>query len=252
MQRSILKPALAAFALAAASGSALAGELVVSAAASLTNAFREIARDYQDHNPDTKVALNFGGSGALLQQIGKGAPVDVFATADQETMDSAARRALLAAGSRRDFAANRLVVIVPGNRAAAPRQLSDLALAGVQRIAIATPDSVPVGHYSRQALQAAGLWDLVAAKAINTQHVRQTLAYVARGEVDAGFVYATDAAIMPDKVAVAFEVPLDPAIRYPIAVVADSAQPAEARRFIDYVLSPDGQAVLNRYGFTSP
>lgn len=252
MQRSILKPALAAFALAAASGSALAGELVVSAAASLTNAFREIARDYQDHNPDTKVALNFGGSGALLQQIGKGAPVDVFATADQETMRMAEQRALVATGSRREFAGNALVVIVPITRVATPQQLSDLARAEVQRVAIANPASVPAGRYTMQALQAAGLWDSLAAKAINTQHVRQTLDYVARGEVDAGFVYATDAAVMPDKVAVAFEVPLDTAIRYPIAVVADSAQPAEARRFIDYVLSPDGQAALSRYGFTRP
>lgn len=252
MQRSILKLALAAFALAAASGSALAGELVVSAAASLTNAFREIAWGYQARNPDTKVALNFGGSGALLQQIAKGAPVDVFATADQETMRMAEQRGLVAAGSRRDFVRNTLVVIVPIDHETVPAQLSDLVRTDVQRVAIANPDSVPVGRYTKHALQTVELWDLVAAKAINTQHVRQTLDYVARGEVDAGFVYATDAAVMPDKVAVAFEVPLDTTIRYPIAAVADSAQPAEARRFIDYVLSTDGQAVLSRYGFTRP
>lgn len=252
MQRSILKQAVTALVLAVASGSALAGELVVSAAASLTNAFREIARGYQARNPGTKIALNFGGSGALLQQIGKGAPVDVFATADQETMSLAEQRTLVVASSRRDFAHNALVVIVPINHAAVLAQLNDLARVEVQRVAIANPASVPAGRYTKHALQAAGLWDLVLAKAIHTQHVRQSLDYVARGEVDAGFVYGTDAAIMHDKVAVAFEVPLDTAIRYPIAVVTDSAQPAQARHFIDYVLSADGQAVLTSYGFARP
>lgn len=252
MQRSIIKQALAVLALAAVTNSAVADELVVSAAASLTNAFREIARDYETRNPNTKIALNFGGSGALLQQIDKGAPVDVLAAADQETMNMAEQQALLAAGSRRDFAGNALVVIVPINHAAAPAQLSDLARAEVQRVAIANPASVPVGRYTKHALQTAGLWDVVAAKAITTQHVRQSLDYVARGEVDAGFVYATDAAIRRDKITVAFEVPMDTAIRYPIAAIADSANPALAQHFIDYVLSADGQAVLAQHGFAKP
>ena len=111
---------------------------------------------------------------------------------------------------------------------------------------------MPVGRYTRQALEAAHLWEAVQAKAINTQNVRQSLDYVARGEVDAGFVYGTDAALMADKVRVAFEVPLDSAIRYPLAATRASTNSAEAQRFVAFVLSPAGQAILSRYGFRQP
>jgi len=248
----VLKRLLAAAALAAASGAACAGALTVSAASSLTNAFREIAQGYQAQYPGAQVALNFGGSGALLQQLAKGAPVDVFACADQQTMNLAEKQGLVAAGDRHDFARNTLVLIAPQDSTLTIRRLEDLGRPGVKRIAVANPDSVPVGRYTRHALEAARLWPLLQAKAIRTQNVRQSLDYVARGEVDAGFVYATDAAIMQDKVRVMLEVPLDAAIRYPIAKTTASANDAEAERFISYVLSPGGQAVLRKFGFRKP
>jgi molybdate transport system substrate-binding protein len=198
------------------------------------------------------VALNFGASGALLQQLAKGAPVDVFASADQETMDMAQQQGLVRAAGRRDFVRNTLVLVVPSDSSAPIRSLDDLTQSNVKRVAIGIPASVPVGRYSKHALEAKGLWSKVEAKAINTQNVRQSLDYVARGEVDAGFVYATDAAVMKDKVKVAFEVPLDIAIRYPIARTAASTNAAEAERFIGYVLSPAGQAVLGKFGFRKP
>ncbi len=246
------KKGLAVLALALAAGLAQAGELTVSAAASLTNAFKDIAQDYEAQHPGTKVLLNFGASGALLQQMAKGAPVDVFASADQETMDEAGRQGLLAAGERQDFVRNTLVVIVPVDSKLALGRLKDLQQAGVARIAVANPASVPVGRYTRGALDKAGLWSAIEAKAVGTQNVRQSLDYVARGEVDAGFVYATDAAVMKDKVRVAFEVPVDTPILYPIARTAASANAEEARGFVAHVLSPAGQAVLGRYGFQKP
>ncbi|HTN29918.1 MAG TPA: molybdate ABC transporter substrate-binding protein [Pseudomonas sp.] len=234
------------------SGGVLAAELTVSAAASLTGAFRDIAQGYQGLHPEVRVLLNFGGSGALQQQIAKGAPVDVFASADQETMDQAAGRDLIDAVSRRDFARNALVLVVPRDSTLRLAQLADLAQPGVERFALGNPASVPAGRYAMRALEAAALRPALQDKMIHTQSVRQALDYVARGEVAAGFVYATDARAMPDRVAVAFSVPLDTAIRYPVARTRDSAQAAEAGRFIDYLLSPAGQAILARHGFDLP
>lgn len=241
-----------AVALIAASAQASAADLVVSAASSLTNAFNDIARSYEAQHVGTKVLLNYGASGALLQQIAKGAPADVFASADQETMDRAVAQNLVLAADRRNFVQNALVVVVPMDAKVRVAQLADLAAAPVARVAIGMPASVPVGRYTRHALEAAKLWPAVEPKAIYTQNVRQSLDYVARGEVDAGFVYATDAAIMKDKVKVAFSVPLDVPIAYPIARTKVGASAAEAQRFVDYVLSPAGQAILAKYGFLKP
>ena len=244
--------AIAALLMSATAVTALAADLTVSAAASLTNAFKDIAQIYEASHPGTKVQLNFGASGALLQQMAKGAPVDVFASADQETMDRAQKEGLVKAADRKDFVRNKLVLIVPTDAKIMPAKLDDLTQAGITRVAIANPASVPVGRYSQTALEAAKLWTAVQAKAINTQNVRQSLDYVARGEVDAGFVYATDAAIMKDKVKIAFDVPLDTVILYPIAKTAASANPAEATSFINYLSTPAAQDILGKYGFAKP
>ena len=252
MLASSLQRTLVACFLAGVAGAAMAGDLVVSAASSLTNAFKDIAQSYEAQHPGTKVLLNFGASGALLQQMAKGAPVDVFASADQETMDKAQKEGLVHAADRKDFVRNQLVLIVPMDAKTVPAQLSDLAQSGFARVAIANPASVPVGRYAQTALEAAKLWPALQAKAVGTLNVRQSLDYVARGEVDAGFVYATDAALMKDKVKTVFDVPLDVAILYPIARTAASGNATEAAAFIAYVRSPAGQAILARYGFLKP
>ncbi len=243
-------PVVAALALAGAAASA--AEVTVSAAASLTNAFKDIGSAFEAANPGTTVQFNFAASGALLQQIAKGAPVDVFASADEETMDRAQRQQLLQAGTRADFARNALVVIVPQDAAAPPKTLADLASASVKRVAIGVPASVPVGRYTQAVLEKAQLWPQIEAKMIGAQSVRQALDYVARGEVEAGFVYATDAALMADKVKLAFAVPTALPVLYPVAVIASSTNAAAARAFVAYVLSPPAQAVLARYGFLRP
>jgi molybdate transport system substrate-binding protein len=240
--------------LAALLGSlpASAADLTVSAAASLTNAFKDLAPMFESANPGHRLQLNFAASGALLQQIARGAPVDVFASADQETMDQAQARRLVDAAERRNFASNALVVIVPSASGKVPDALPDLARADFQRIAIGRPASVPVGRYTKGALEAARLWNQVQRTMVSAQNVRQVLDYVARGEVDAGFVYATDARLMPDKVKVAVTVPTATPILYPAAPVIASAQPALARAFVEFLLTPPAQAVLAKYGFGRP
>lgn len=231
---------------------ATAAELTVSAAASLTNAFQEIGKAFEQANPGEKVLFNFGASGQLLQQIARGAPVDVFASADEETMDRAQQQNLIMSASRATFAANKLVLIVPVDSSLALGKLEELASPKVQRIAVGNPDSVPVGHYTKDALTAAGLWEKVSPKVVYTQNVRQSLDYVARGETEAGFVYLTDIAAAGGKVRSAMQVPLDKAITYPIAVVKGAKDERHAQDFIAFVRSEKGRSVLNKYGFSNP
>ncbi|HZP88743.1 MAG TPA: molybdate ABC transporter substrate-binding protein [Burkholderiales bacterium] len=230
----------------------LAVDITVSAASSLTNAFAEIGKAYEKAKPGTKVLFNFGASGALLQQLSRGAPVDVFASADVETMDRAEKQNLLVPGTRTIFASNRLVVIVAQAAGSIPASLDQLASPAVKRIAIGIPDSVPVGRYAKAALEKANLWTKLEPKLIFTQNVRQSLDYVSRGEVDAGFAYATDAAVVPDRVHIAFEVPTQAAILYPIAAVKGNGEENAARDFVRFVQSQAGQQILAKFGFGKP
>jgi molybdate transport system substrate-binding protein len=242
-------------ALACAAGLALsvqAADLTVSAAASLTNAFKDLAPMFETANPGTKVQFNFAASGPLLQQIVKGAPVDVFASADQETMDQAQAQGFVKAEQRRNFVSNSLVVIVPAAAANPPKGLKDLTQPAFARVAIGLPASVPVGRYTKSVLEAEGLWSPIETKMIGAQSVRQALDYVARGEVDAGFVYATDAALMPDKVKVALTVATLKPILYPAAPIAASPNLPLAQKFVEFLAAPQAQAVLAKYGFGKP
>lgn len=228
-----------------------AEELVVSAAASLTNAFRDIGRDFTAVHPGATVVFNFASSDVLVAQIVKGAPADVFASADQETMNRADAAGAIVGASRRDFAANQLVLVVTA-AAQPPTALADLVDARFRRVALGSPQTVPAGRYAKEALERANLFAQLEARMVLAQNVRQVLDYVAREEADAGFVYATDAAIMADKVKVAFDVATTTPVRYPIAVVRDSKRAALATAFVDYVAGSAGQATLRRYGFRAP
>ena len=242
-----------AFALVvAACVAAHAADLTVSAAASLSNAFRELGPVFEAQNPGTKVVFNFAASDALLAQIAKGAPADVFAAADQESMDRADAQKLLASGSRRNFVSNSLVLITPADGRLTLTSLADLQKAEVRRITLGTPSGVPAGRYAKGALDAAALWAAVEPKAVYAQNVRQSLDYVARGEVEAGFVYATDASTRKDKVKVAFTVPTGTTISYPAAAIAGSPNTDAARRFVDFLITPAAQTVLARHGFGKP
>ena len=228
---------------------ACADDLIVSAAASLTNAFSEIAKTYEAQHVGTHVVLNFAASDVLLRQIEQGAPADVFASADEVTMDRAASDGRIDAATRRDFATNSLVLVAPIG-GVAPAALGDLKQVSYKHIAIGNPDSVPAGRYAKQVLVDAGLWDALQPKLVDAQNVRQALDYVARGEAEAGFVYATDAATQAQKVHVALSVPTATPVRYPVAVVAGSAQERAARSFVEFLFSAQSQSQLARYGFS--
>lgn len=234
------------------SAGAQAAEITVSAAASLTNAFTEIKNVFEQKNPGVKVITNFAASNPLLKQIETGAPVDVFATADQATMDNAQKQNFLVVPSRKDFAANSLVLIIPADSKNPPKNAEDLAGAAYSRVAIGNPDSVPAGRYTREVLQLRNLWDKLDGKIIMGESVRQVLDYVVRGEVQAGFVYGTDAKQGGDKIKVIQELEGKTRVTYPISVLARSKSQKEAQAFVDFVLSPEGQAILAKYGFSKP
>lgn len=227
-------------------------QITVSAASSLTHAFQEIAKAFEKAHPGTQVRLNFGSSGALLQQIRAGAPVDVLAVADQETLEQALKLQLISAQDQVCFAQNQLVLVVPEGRSLPVRKLADLRQPQLRRLAMGHPDSVPLGRYSRRALQQAGLWEGLQGKVVRAQTARQALDYVARGEVDVGIVFATDARLVPGKVKVLFALPLAEKIRYPIAPLRESRHPLPARRFARFLLSASAQKTLAKYGFMRP
>lgn len=223
-------------------------ELLVSAAASLTDSFKVIGRAYEVKNPGIKILFNFAATGPLLQQIEQGAPADVFASANQKFMDKAEDGGFVQPGSRTDFTGNSLMLISPVNMTVV-KGLADLQSAQVLKISTGNPDSVPAGKYAKAALEKQGLWEALVPKFVMGNSVRQVLEYVMRGEVEAGFVYGTDVVIAKDKVRVVAEIPTTKPIVYPVAVVAASAKKEQAQAFIDYLLSAEGQAILVQYGF---
>jgi len=231
---------------------AAAQQITVSAAASLTDAFKEIGPKFEAAKAGSTVRFNFAASGVLLQQIGQGAPVDVFASADQETMNRGNDQKLIDTATRKDFVTNSLVLVEPAQGAVGLKSLQDLSGANVKKIAVGKTATVPVGRYTKQVLDNAKLWTVLEPKFVQADSVRQVLDYVSRGEVEAGFVYRTDAAVAGDKVKVAFTPTGHTPVTYPIAVVAESKQKALAGDFIAFLSTPAAQEVLARYGFGKP
>lgn len=231
---------------------AQAGELIVSAAASLSNVLQELGSEFAKANPGEKLIFNFGASGSLLQQMKNGAPVDIFASASQKDMDKAAEMGLLAPESRRNFTANRLVLAAPVGGNPKLKGLADLNDPTIVRIGLGNAETVPAGRYARVVLTGAGLWEKLAAKFIFGDSVRQVLDYLSRGEVDAGVVYASDALQKGDAVRIIAALPVAGGIVYPAARLKESKNPGGADRFLDFLLSPKAQALLGRYGFEPP
>ncbi|MDR0827050.1 MAG: molybdate ABC transporter substrate-binding protein [Desulfovibrio sp.] len=238
--------------LACTAGTGFAAKLTVSAAASLTNAFTEVKEAFVKKNPAVEVTTNFAASNPLLKQIEEGAPVDVFASADQATMNQAAEKKLIDAATRVNFALNGVVLIVPSDSKVAISDLNGLKGDAIKKLGIGNPGSVPAGRYAKDALTAAGLWEGLQSKFIQGESVRQVLDYVSRGEVEAGIVYATDAKQAGDKVKVVYTLSGHQPVLYPAAVIKSSASPKEAKAFVDFLLSPEGSAILAKYGFAKP
>ena len=230
--------------------------LLISAAASLQGVAEDLRSDFDEQRfgQDRNVALsfNFGASGALAQQIVTGAPVDALLAAAPEPMDDLEERGLLLPDSRRVLASNRIVLIVPNGRPLV-KGFNDLSKGTTQTVAMALPDSAPVGRYSDEVLRSLGLRSPIADKLIFGRDARQVLAYVETQNADAGLVYATDAR-SSDRVHVVAMAPLDShsQISYPAAVLRQSARADLAREFINFAASPAGRPSFERWGFLAP
>ena len=230
-----------------------AGAITVFAAASLTAAFETLGTDYMAAHPGTTVGFNFAGSNTLAQQITQGAPVDVFASADEENMKAAADEM----NASQTFVKNELIVILPAKNPGNIKTLHDLGNQGVT-IAVADP-SVPVGNYTLEVLDKMGKSSEygpdyeMAVKANFVTHetsVSGVVTKVMLGEVDAGYVYVSDSVAEGNQVK-SIEIPKQYNIvaEYPIATAKHSPNPATSKSFVQYVLSPKGQETLEKYGF---
>jgi molybdate transport system substrate-binding protein len=231
---------------------ASAADLMVSAAASLTDALKEAGANYEkQHNQP--VHFNFGASSLLARQIEEGGPADLFFSADEASMDKLQQKDLLLPGSRRSLVSNTLVFILPLDSSLKLGEVTDLTNPQWRRIALAQPDSVPAGIYARQYLTSRHLWEALANRVIPTENVRAALAAIESGDADVGVVYKTDA-LISKKVKVAIEVsPAEgPKISYPIAVLKASKNADEARKFEDYLATPEAHAVFEKFGFVFP
>lgn len=224
-----------------------AEDLLISAAASLTDALKEIGAKFEKES-NTKVVFNFGASSMLARQIEEGAPADVFFSADEAQMNRLQNKIVPA--TRSDLLTNVLVVIARKDSAQNLSQLSDLAKPEVTRIAIADPQAVPAGVYAKELLIKAKLWDKLEPKIAPTENVRATLAVVEAGNADAGFVYKTDSMISA-KVRIALEIPAEfaPKIVYPAAIVAGSKHQEQAQRFLAFLKTGEAGQVFRRLGF---
>jgi molybdate transport system substrate-binding protein len=246
-----LARALALVLILGAAAPSSAEELTFSVAISMKDAIEELGRGFMQARPGVVLRYNLGASGELSKQIEAGAPVDLFISAAARQIDELEAKGLLVPGSRRVFARNVLVAIKPGDSRLDLAKPADLLDPRVKKIVIGNPKTVPVGQYTEESLRALGFWERVQRKLVFAENVRQALDYVARGEVDAGFVYATDAAARPGRVKEAFRPAEDTyrPVTYPVAVVRESKHKALAQAFIDALLSATGQAVLRRFGF---
>jgi len=218
----------------------------VFAAASLNDSLGEVIDLFEASHTGVRVVPQFGASNDLARQILAGAPAHLFFSADERQMDRVAAGGGIEEGWRQDLLSNQLVIVE--GRTAVSRIRGPRDLERVERIALGDPEAVPAGVYARQYLEKLGLWERLASRVVPTLDVRAALAAVASGNVEAGFVYRTDASL-ERRVRVAFEVPRDegPRIVYPLALVRGGSE--DARALYRFLASPVARAVFERYGF---
>jgi len=228
------------------------GEITVAAAISMKDVLEALGKRFGERPSAPKVNYYFGASGILQKQIEEGAPVDLFISAAPAQMNALQAKGLLIAGTRRDIAGNRLVLVVPAG-VATVKQVADLKKLEVHAIAIGEPRSVPAGQYAAEALRNLGLFGALESKFVYAQDVRAVLTYVSGRDADAGFVYETDAK-STDKVSIAAPLPASSytPVEYPAAVIRNSQNATGARAFLDFLSSADARAIFQHFGFTPP
>ena len=224
--------------------------LLVSAAISLKDMLTRLAADFEKKNGPAKILFNFASTGQLRAQIESGAPADVFVSASSDDMDKLSSKKLIIESSRINLVANRLVLIINRKQPLALQDIGDLTSKSIRRIAIVNPATSPAGRYAQEALGYYHIYDQLRSKLIFGENVRQVLDYVARGEVDFGFVYATDA-LVEKEVSVVREIPdyTHKPIIYPAAVINSSKNATLAGQFIGFLQEPENTRVFREYGF---
>lgn len=229
--------------------------LTVYAAASLTEAFTEIGNAFESEYAGVTVVLNFGGSQNLRTQIEQGAPADVFASANAKEMDALIAQGFIEPAAPQIFLTNRLVVILPKDNPARVTSLEDLSKPNLKLVLAA--EEVPAGRYARQVLEnlnsmfGADYKDRVLANVVsNEDNIRQAVTKVQLGEADASIVYVSDAVAAPELQQIEIPVEVNVLAEYPIAALTESVNSELADQFIAFVLSPDGQSILEKWGFT--
>jgi molybdate transport system substrate-binding protein len=227
-------------------------EVMVFAAASLSDALREIGGRYERQSAD-RILYNFDSSGTLARQIAEGAPADLFLCADQARMDALAKQGAVRADTRRPLLGNTLVIVAAADSSLALADARGLLSRAVARIVLGDPQTVPAGTYAREFLERQGLWARVADRVVPTATVRAALAAVEAGNADVGFVFRTDAGVS-QKVKILLEVPAADTspIVYPAAVTREAPHAAAAQRFLDYLSAAAAREVFTRFGFSAP
>lgn len=227
-------------------------ELNISAAVSLKDALNEIGKKYQDSHPDVKLVYNLGASGSLQKQIEQGAPADIFISAAPKQMNDLEAQNLINKNTRKNLVENKLVIITPKESQLAVSKYEDLVNDNVKKIAIGETGSVPAGQYAQEVLKNLSIWDKIQDKIVFAKDVRTVLAYVETGNVDAGIVYQTDAAIS-QKVAIRATAPegSHQPIIYPAAIVSATKQTKAAEDFLTYLFGKEAAQILEKYGYHS-
>lgn len=224
-------------------------ELNISAAASLKDALIEIQTEYEKAN-DVKLIFNFAASGTLQKQIEEGAPSDIFISAAQKQMDALEEKDLIVKESRRDLLGNSLVLIVSEESKDKIQEINDIKKADIEKISIGVPESVPAGSYAKESLENLKMWEEVEPKLVLAKDVRQVLTYVETGEVDAGIVYSSDAALLKKGVIVGtFPADSHKPVVYPVALINESKNKEAARKFLDYLSAGKAAETFDKYGF---
>jgi len=223
-------------------------ELTISAAASLQDALEELKTTYEKEHDTIKILYNFGGSGALQQQILQGAPADLFFSAAEDKFDALVEKEMIDPNQGVDLLANELVLIVPKKNDKQIQSFEDLKQAG--KIALGTPETVPAGQYGVETLKNMQLWESLESKVVYTKDVRQVLTYSETENVDAGIVYKTDALVSNkvEVVATADDQTHTPII-YPVGVIKNSKHVQEAEDFYHFLQSDEAMEVFKKYGF---
>ncbi|HWQ61318.1 MAG TPA: molybdate ABC transporter substrate-binding protein [Negativicutes bacterium] len=226
-------------------------ELNVSAALGLKEALLDIKQEYERKNPNITIVYNLAAAGVLQAQIERGVPADLFISAARKQMDALQKKDLLVASTRRNLVGNTLVLVVPRDSALGLASFRDLAKENVGKFGLGTPETMPAGQYGLEVLKHLGIWDQVKDKAVLAKDVRQIVAYVETGNVDAGIVFSTVAALS-DKVRVVAAAPAGSheEIVFPAAVLKQTKQPQAAEAFLAYLTGPDAGKVFEKYGFS--